>query len=166
MEGLRMDALRERFEEKIRRKEIEIQNHENKIKEAKIYLQALQDAMKLLRQEGGDTGISVSSKSSESTVALRPKSSVGQAYQLIKNTGKPLHINEILVGIGKEINKKERASLAGSLSAYVKRQQIFARTAPNTFGLIGMEKELEPPDDFGVDKEEQDNDVFVAGSRG
>jgi hypothetical protein len=151
-----MSTLRDRFEEKIRRKQLEIRHHENKIREAKIYLQALQDSIRLLPQEG-DMADDLMIEPSETVLTLRPKSNVAQTYQLLKKTGEPLYIDDILVGIGKEKSKKERASLAGSLSAYVKRKQIFARTAPNTFGLIGMAnqeaEEEEPPEGFGMDHE-------------
>ena len=60
-----------------------------------------------------------------------------------------------ILGIGKSTSKKDRSALSGSLGWYVRRHEIFTRTAPNTFALIGMElnSEEEPPDDFGVDKE-------------
>jgi hypothetical protein len=166
MEVSKMSVLRDKFEEKIRRKEREIEHHENKIREAKIYLQALQDSIRLLSQEG-DTTDNLLDEPLEMVTTLRPGSSIGKTYQLLKKTRKPLYIDDILVGIGKEKSKKEKASLAGSLSAYVKRKQIFARTAPNTFGLIGMAKqeEEEPPEGFGMDietksKEPDDDSPF------
>ena len=139
-------GLREKFEEKIRKKEQEIQEYENKIREAKAYLQALQDTIRLLPKEEGS--ISVESK-------LRPGSAAYKTMIFLKKAGKPMHINEILKSIGKTTSKKDRISLGGSLSWYIRKNEIFTRPAPNTFGLKSMEKsEEEPPEDFGLNKEE------------
>ena len=103
-------GLREKFEEKIRKKEQEIQEYENKIREAKAYLQALQDTIRLLPKEEGS--ISVESK-------LRPGSAAYKTMIFLKKAGKPMHINEILKSIGKTTSKKDRISLGGSLSWYI-----------------------------------------------
>jgi hypothetical protein len=75
----------------------------------------------------------------------------------LRKAGKPLHITDILKGIGKTTSKKDRVSLSGSLGWYVRRNEIFTRPAPNTFGLKEMEdiSKEEPPDDFGLSKEEE-----------
>ncbi|MBI4823663.1 MAG: hypothetical protein HY805_05480 [Nitrospirae bacterium] len=137
-------GIRAKFEEKIKRKEQEIQEYEGKIREAKAYLQALQDSLKLLPREGKNVSI-------ESI--LRPGSNIAKTYEFLKKIGKPLHITEILKGIGKSTSKKDRIALSGSLGWYVRRKEIFTRPAPNTFGLI--ESGEEPPEDFGLDKKEE-----------
>lgn len=148
--------IREKFEERIKRKEVEIQGLENQIREAKAYLQALQDSLKLLPREEKMQGGTASIES-----MLRPNSSIYKTYDLLKKTGGALRIDEILKGIGKDVNKKERVSLAGSLGWYVRRNKIFIRPAPNTFGLVGNDEHLEePPDDFGVPiKQETEEDA-------
>lgn len=75
---------------------------------------------------------------------------VSKAVELIKKTGRPMHVKEILEGIGKKDTKKERVSLSSSLGMYYRKNEIFTRPAPNTFGLISMEVAEEPPDDFGL----------------
>jgi len=141
-------GLREKFDERIKRKESEIQGLENQIREAKAYLQALQDSLKLLPREEKTQG-NVNSVES----ILRPNSNIYKTYELLKRTGEALQIDEILKGIGKDISKKERVYLAGSLGWYVRKKEIFTRPAPNTFGLIGKKDDQleEPPEDFGLD---------------
>lgn len=83
---------------------------------------------------------------------LRYGTAVAKARDLIKSAGHPLHITDILKGLGKPVDTKSKLSLSGSLAGYVREGQIFNRPAPNTFGLIefpisnGSE---EIPDDFG-----------------
>lgn len=149
-------GIRGKFDERIKRKEAEIQGLENQIREAKAYLQALQDSLKLFPREEKAHG-SMGSVAS----TLRPNSNIYKTYELLKKTGGALQIDEILKGIGKDTSKKEKVSLAGSLGWYVRRKEIFTRPAPNTFGLIGKAEQLEePPEDFGIDsKQEADDDV-------
>jgi seryl-tRNA synthetase len=139
-------GIRTKIEEKIKKKEEEIQELENKIREAKAYLQALQDTIKILPKEN------VSGAMVENM--LKPGSNIDKTYNFLKKTGKPVHLNEILIGIGKTISKKDKISLSGSLGWYVRRNEVFTRPAPNTFGLINFEDIIEPPDGFGIEKEE------------
>ena len=142
-------GLRTKFEERIKKKEQEIQEYETKIREAKAYLQALQDALKILpRESAGGTAEDI----------FRPGSNVAKTYDLLKKAGRPLHITDILKGIGKGTSKKDKVSLSGSLAWYVRRKEIFTRPAPNTFGLISMESTEEPPGDFGVPKETKEEE--------
>lgn len=150
-------GIRGKFDERIKRKESEIQELENQIREAKAYLQALQDSLKLLPREEKMQG---NMASVEST--LRPNSNIYKTYTLLKQTDGALHIDEILKGIGKDISKKEKVSLAGSLGWYVRRKEIFSRPAPNTFGLLSKEQTEEPPENFGVDLS-QDEENFLSG---
>lgn len=134
--------------DKIRKKEAEIQSLEDKLKTARIYLQALHDVRDALG----------AMESGQSDSALRTGSAVAQAREAIQRAGKPLHISDLLSALGKSVTKEARASLTSSLAAYVRRGEIFTRPAPNTFGLAEMghasaqpesELETEPPPDFG-----------------
>jgi hypothetical protein len=140
--------LRREFEKRIERKRQEIVDLEKNIGEAKAYMQALQDSIKIFSRE---------TESEEDTeTVLRPGSMLAAARDAIKKAGKPLHIVELLKALGKEPAKANRLSLSGSLSGYVRSGSIFTRPRPNTFGLIEFTKDLggisqkEPPDDFGV----------------
>jgi hypothetical protein len=135
---------REIIQDRIRKKEQEIQWLEEKIRAARIYVQALQDVLKVMdgAQKEGESG-------------LKPGSNVAQARELILRRGAPVHINDLLTGLGKEVTRETRASLTGTIAAYVRRGEIFSRPAPNTFGLIELghtttvEEHLEPPPGFG-----------------
>lgn len=106
-------------------------------------LQAVQDSIRALPREAMDAS---------QVRELRSGTAVAKARDLIKSAGHPLHITDILKGLGKPVDTKSKLSLSGSLAGYVREGQIFNRPAPNTFGLIefpisnGSE---EIPDDFG-----------------
>lgn len=120
---------RAKIKERLRKKEIEIQTLDEKIRSARIYVQALNDVLKMLDNDPDD--------SSPETV-LRPGSAVAQARDVILRIGKPVHINDLLEELGKEASREGRASLTSSLAAYVRRGEIFTRPAPNTFGLLEL----------------------------
>lgn len=139
--------VRKKLEEKIQRKREDIAILERQLGEAKSYLLALQDTLKMM-PKAGDAEIAAQ--------ALRPGTDVAKAYEILKATGKPLHVNEIVKRMGKETNKENRISVSGSLSGYARRNYIFTRPAPNTFGLVEFEsnnKSEEPPEDFGASAE-------------
>jgi septal ring factor EnvC (AmiA/AmiB activator) len=141
---------RARIADRLKRKEQEIQSFEEKIRSARIYVQALRDVLKML-----DPG---------SETVLRAGSAVTQARDVIMRAKMPVHINDILEQLGKEVTREGRASLTSSLAAYVRRGDIFTRTAPNTFGLIELGHEptedepLKPPAGFGHDVDSPDDD--------
>jgi hypothetical protein len=132
---------------KIKRKEAEIATLEKKLEVAKVYLQALTDIRAAM----------VSETERDSDMALRKGSAVARARELILKEGAPVHIDVLLVRLGKPVTRDTKASLTSSLSAYVRRGEIFSRPAPNTFGLIELGHhdvgdDIEsPPPDFGKD---------------
>ncbi len=107
------------------------------------YIQAMQDMLKSLPRDPSDAR--------DGNLVLRPGSAMAQARDAIQKAGKPLHISAILRAIGRPVDKESRTSIGGSISNYVRRGEVFTRTAPNTFGLLGMETVTpnEPPDGFG-----------------
>jgi hypothetical protein len=139
---------RRKIEERLRKKEQEIAELEEQIKAARIYLQALQDVLKILPKAPDPTVTA--------EAVLRPGSAVAQAREVILERGEPVQILELLQALNKEPTRENRASLTSSLAAYVRRGEIFTRPAPNTFGLIELghhtsEVDLEdhPPTGFG-----------------
>jgi len=143
-------GIRDEFQKRIDKKQQEIRDLEMKIKEANSYLQALMDSMKWLPREDSSNGSQL----------LRPGTTLAKAQEAIKKAGHPMHVADILKAIGKPTDKKNKVSLSGSLSGYVRRKEIFTRPAPNTFGLIEMENSengsiktteaLELPKNFGA----------------
>lgn len=136
---------RDQFQKLLDRKQQEINELQIQIEKAKAYMQAIQDSMKLLPRDSG-----------QGQVVLRPGSALAKAEEILRKAGKPLHISEILKALNEKPDK--RVSLSGSLSAYVRNEQIFTRPAPNTFGLREMIKQAnssddaEIPEDFGDEK--------------
>jgi hypothetical protein len=103
----------------------------------------MQDAIKALPREA---------MNASQPRELRPGTAVANARDFIKNAGRPLHITDILKGLGKPADTKNKLSLSGSLAGYVRDGQIFTRPAPNTFGLIEFgngKVSDEIPEDFG-----------------
>ena len=137
---------RKKIEERLRKKMQEIGALEDKLKAARIYVQALQDILKLVDREDGEA---------KPESVLKAGSAVAQARDVILERSVPVHINEILDALGKDATREAKASLTSSLAAYVRRNEIFTRPAPNTFGLVELGHETndenppEPPPNFG-----------------
>ncbi|HEY6351810.1 MAG TPA: hypothetical protein VI636_20630 [Candidatus Angelobacter sp.] len=120
-------GARENLQKLYDKKQQEIRELELQLAQAKAYLQAVQDSMKALPKENGDTG-----------QELREGSGLAKARQALQAAGKPMHVGDILKAIGKPNDKKNRVSLSGSLGNYARKKQIFTKPAPNTFGLIAF----------------------------
>ncbi|HVC44707.1 MAG TPA: hypothetical protein VND20_07795 [Candidatus Binataceae bacterium] len=142
--------LRKELNRKVEKKRSEIEQFHDEIRELNIkmrealaYVIGLEETLKLLPRE---------TPTEAASTVLRPDSAVAKARETILKAGKPLHINEILKELGKEINHDSKASLSGSIGAYVRNGQVFTRPAPNTFGLLEVEakSEDELPPDFGI----------------
>lgn len=139
-------ADRRKVEEKIKKKEQEIQELEGRLREARVYVQALHDVLKMFPKDTPEA---------DAEAILRPGSAVAQARELILKQRRALHISDILKGLGREVNRVNRAALGGSISAYVRKGLIFTKEAPNTFGLVEIRKKEDgedPPSDFGTDE--------------
>jgi hypothetical protein len=138
---------RKRIEDRLKKKQAEVASLEEKIKAAKVYINALQDVLKMLGRDADDV--------EEPEAKLRPGSSDAQAREAILAKGSPMHLDDLLGSMGKDANQANKASLGSSLAAYVRDNEIFCRTAPNTFGLVELghqaedEPEDEPPAGFG-----------------
>lgn len=138
------------IEGRLKKKQAEIDTLEEKLKAAKVYMAALRDVMRdFEKDQRPDDEDSADAK-------LRPGSGTAQAREIILSRGEPVHIDEILAAMGKEVTRDTKASLAGSLAAYVRREEIFTRPAPNTYGLVELghteiveDEPDEPPEGFG-----------------
>lgn len=138
-------GLRNQLERRIQAKNQEILRLDNELREARSYVQGLQDALRLLPRDGDSSNLGK---------MLRPGSDMAKAREALLKEGKALHIDVLLKGIGK--GKEHKASVAGSLGNYVRKNEIFTRPQPNTFGLkeFDIQVEEEPPDDFGIADDE------------
>ena len=136
-------GIRENLQKLVSKKLEEISVLELQVKEAKAYIQGLQDSIKLLPRDG----------SSAAEYTLREGSALAKTRDVLKTAGTPLTIADILKALGTPQDKKHRISLAGTLSGYARDGKVFTKTAPNTFGLIEFRSvqpnEDEIPEDFG-----------------
>jgi hypothetical protein len=138
-------ALREEISRKISKKLEDIRSLQEQIRDCNIYISSLQDVLKMLPRD---------SEAGKETV-LRHGSLLSQAREAIRKAGHPLHVTEILQSIGRPATKGAKLALSGSLATYVRRQDVFTRPEPNTFGLI----ELNVADTLSVG--DHLNDEFV-----
>lgn len=120
-------GVRESLQKLADKKDSEISDLRLKLAQAEAYLQAIQDSLRVLPKEP---------LSDKAEPELRPGTLLSQARDILLTEGKPLHVNEILKRIGKTVNKSNRVSLSGSLSAYVRKRTIFKKAGPNIFALI------------------------------
>ena len=49
-----------------------------------------------------------------------------------------MYLDELLGALGKLVTRETKASLTSSLAAYVRKNEIFTRTAPSTCGLVEL----------------------------
>ena len=75
---------------------------------------------------------------------LKAGSQVEKAYRVLAAANEPLHVGEIVRRLEIEDTPRNRNSLVGMIARYVRRGQIFMRTAPNTFGLLLQSGERGP----------------------
>jgi hypothetical protein len=118
-------------ERMIEEKKHKIDHYENMIREAEIYLQALQDALGMLPRVETDGD-------SATGMRLQKGSYAQKIYELLKKETGPLHIKQILTKLQISFSNKTRSSVVDSLGPYIRSGRIFTKTAPNTFWLIGL----------------------------
>lgn len=147
-------GLLQDIQKRIRAKEAEVVEITNKLRDleiqresAKAYIQGLQEILPKVQREEGTNG---GGKQTD----FRKGSAPELAQQLLRKTGKPLHINQILEGLGRPVEKKTRLALAGTLARCARERLVFRKVAPNTFGLIESETERDlPPAGDGLPEE-------------
>jgi hypothetical protein len=149
-------GARSQVEKKIQAKQLEIADFESQIAKAEAYIQAMQEVLRLLPREDGDA---VTSEQ-----LPRHGSAMAKTRELLLETRKPMHITEILKGIGKENTKSHRLSVSGSLRSYARKGLVFTQEGGNTFGLVEFQsangngqqtKEVVPPKGFGLESEDE-----------
>ena len=134
--------LRRKLEAKVADQQKKLGDLERQLAEGRAYLAGLQDSLKLLPSEGG-----------AAPENLREGSDLAKARDLLRKEGKPLHLEELLKRMGKEVSRNSKGALGGNLGSYVRKGMVFTRTGPNVFGLVEFEAQPqpdEPPATFGL----------------
>jgi len=143
-------GLRDEIQKRVERKRSEIMELQAKIRDAETYIQALEDTVKLLPRDAAGQ---------ETSVDLRVGSRVAKARDFLRRVGVPQQVMAILQGIGEEASTANRAALSGSLSAYVRKREVFTRPSPNVFGLVEFPatapQRSGPPPEFGKDEQDE-----------
>jgi len=143
------------LENKIEEEKQKINELRLELHKSEAYLKGLEEALKLVPSSQGKRVVTTSSKPT-----LR-SGSVKKTYELIKKTGKPMGIGEILLGIGKPDTKQNRASLASSLYRTARKGGLITKIDENLFSIIdlqsqGKKKDLfNLPHEFGKDDKEE-----------
>jgi len=138
--------FRQLVSKEIARQEGRIAKLEHELETAKTYLKAQVDMLKLLPSDGNAAG------TVDDDVALRPGGDPAKVRDILKAAGAPLHVMELLARLGKALTPENRATLTGTLGNYVRKNRVFVKTAPNTFGLLNasLEEADEIPESFGT----------------
>jgi hypothetical protein len=147
-------GLREKFQKRIDEKLQEIASLHDRIRDLEVYVRAVEDTMRLLPRENQEN------RSGD----LRSGTNIHKAYEALRERGVPMHISDIVKAIGKPDEHDNRVALGGSISAYVRKGQLFTRPAPNTFGLLDFPQKPAagmPPPDFGIEGSEAETEVVV-----
>jgi len=141
-----MKARRD-IERRIDKEKQKIADLQGQIEHTEAFILGLQEALKVLPK--GENG-----KPRKGKGIIRQGSDMAKVRDLIKQTDRPMHIGEIVTGIGRADTKANRMSISGSLGRYVRIGEVFKRVRPNTFALIHMDISniVELPSDFGAEE--------------
>jgi hypothetical protein len=120
-------SSREGIERAIRKKEIEILSLEKKIEGHRAFIRGLKESLRYLPTNGVEP--------EAQATGLRVGTMIHKVKMILETRNRALHVNEILKALGRPVDAKNRVSVAGSIGGYVRRDEIFTKEAPNTFGL-------------------------------
>ncbi len=98
-------------------------------------LAVLERAKVLLEGEHGATIGRKGGKRRKGIVS--PDSEAGMAVAILREEGKPLHVDELLPRMKRMGKPATKASVSSTLARFAKKGRVFYRAeAPNTFGLL------------------------------
>lgn len=124
---------RKDIERRIEKEQQNILDLQKQINHLEAFIKGLQEALKMLPKD--DESIE-RPKKGKGTV--RPGSDMDKIRLLIETSGHPMHVGEIVTGLGKPDTKENRMSITGSLGRYVRKGIVFSRPGPNQFSLISL----------------------------
>ena len=141
-----MKARRD-IERRIEKENRKLAELRSQIEHTEAFVQGLQEALRMLPKDEND-------RAKRRRGIIRPGSDMGKIRDLIRQTGRPMYIGEIIKGLGRSDTKANRMSISGSLGRYVRLGEVFRRVSPNTFAIIDMDSvpEAELPPDFGAEE--------------
>jgi hypothetical protein len=149
-------SAREDIEKRIEKEKQKVSDLQKQIERSNAFIQGMREALQLI---SGNIKVVESPKETSYFRAGDTKN----AYEILKQTGKSMHIDELLNSIGKPVNKQTRASLGSSLRRVAKRSGIVKCIGNSTFSLSDLINEttnidkkdiIKLPDSFGSDSEQ------------
>lgn len=152
-------TARTELENRIAREQQKVAAMRSELERTEAFIEGLLEALKMLPKD-------IPNLKHSGNRTSRSRSDVQKARQLLGATRGPLHISDILKGIGKEDTKQNRASLSSSLARYARKGELFQREGPNEFSLMtarpdeeantarDVQNEMNPqlPPTFGSDR--------------
>jgi len=123
-----MTSARRKVEGKISLKKQEILVSQANTVRLEAELRGMLDVLKVLPRDESTSG--------ETKKVLRNGSHADKAYKALKKAGEPLYVDQMLTAMKRAVSKKNRITVANVLAQYARKNEIFSRPAPNTFGLI------------------------------
>jgi hypothetical protein len=141
-------GYREELQRRIDQQQQKVWQLQADARDANTYLQGLVDAMKLLPKEPNPN----------KEIRLRDGSAIAEARKAILAQKRPMHISEIMPAIGGK--ESDQPSVSSGISAYVRKGEIFVRTAPNTFGLIELGHH-NPPEELVAAKQNHGEAIAI-----
>ncbi len=152
-------SARSDIERRIEKEKQKLLELRAQIDKSEHFVLGLQEALKFVPQD---------SHGPQQRAVLQPGSAVKKAEELLRQTGKPMHMTDIVKGIGNPVDSQP--SLVSSISRYVKKGVIFKRLGPNTYGLLewdaraGQKIPIDLPPTFGRETTEQQQTAEHASS--
>ena len=122
----KMQGQISRKEKEIQQLELDRQELDVKILNAHAYITGVKDSMRHLPKDEVDK---------DSASSLRKGKSIAKIYDILKHSGSPMHITDILTALGKDTDTKSQQATGSQLNNYVRDDRIFMRPLANTFGL-------------------------------
>lgn len=146
-------SVKTELEKKIEKEKQKITDLRSQLEKAESFVAGLQEALRMMPKEG-----SIDKKPEP---IMRHGSDMYKVREYLRSVGKAMYINDILKGIGKDLTPNNKTSISGSLDNYARREEVFTKIAPRTYGLIEFGNILahEPPADFGVHSTQQTDDA-------
>jgi hypothetical protein len=121
---------------------------DSQIREVNAALAAYEEILRLAPADSGDD-----------KAEPRAGSLVALAREALQKNGQAMHVGKLLEAMGKQSSSEQKVSLSSSLSAYVRKGQIFTKPEANTFGLREWSVSPETADDLATDQATVDEAV-------
>jgi hypothetical protein len=143
-------SAREDIQKRITKEKQKIADYQKQIERSNAFIQGMQEALDLL--SGNPKAVKKVKESSYFRAG-----DTKNAYDVLRRNNIPMHIDDILLAIGKPINRKNRASLASSLHRAAKKSGIVRSMGNNNFSACDEATSLDTQNDNEVSIDFPDN---------